>query len=496
MNSFESTLAHHRRRHLQDVTRRHFLRDCATGMGSLWLASQLAHGKQSTNIQHSAAEPLDTLVSPLKGKVKRVIYLHMIGAPSQLELFDYKPELVRFDGKKCPQEFLEGKRFAFIRGVPEMLGPQFPFEKHGQSGQWISDRLPHLQPHADDLCFIKTMTTEQFNHGPAQLMVHTGNAAIGKPSIGAWTTWGLGTENQNLPGFIVLLSGGRQPRVGKSLWGSGFLPSVYQGVQCRSVGDPVLNITNPKGVTREMRRAALDSLGKLNQLTHESVGDPETVTRIAQYEMAFRMQMSAPETMDISQEPNHIQEMYGVTPGKESFANNCLLARRLAESGVRYIQLFDWGWDSHGSGKSEALNHGFMDKCQQVDKPIGALLTDLKQRGLLEDTLVVWGGEFGRTPMQENRGGGGNSAFVGRDHNPNAFTIWMAGAGVKRGFSYGETDALGYQAAVNPVPLRDFHATLMHLLGFEHDRLSYPFQGLDQKLTGVKHAQVIRDILA
>ncbi len=489
----ESTLAHYRQQQLLATTRRHFIRDCTTGMGGIWLASQMA--AQAKSGVHDPSEPLSALASPLKGKVKRVIYLHMIGAPSQLELFDYKPELVRYNGRDCPAEFLEGKRFAFIRGVPQMLGPQYPFQQHGQSGQWISDRLPHLQPHADDLCFIKTMSTEQFNHGPAQLMVHTGNATLGKPSIGAWTTWGMGSENQNLPGFIVLLSGGRQPRVGKSLWGSGFLPSVYQGVQCRSVGDPVLNINNPEGVSRERRRVALDSLGRLNELTHAAVGDPETITRIAQYEMAFRMQMSAPEVMDITEEPDHIQEMYGTTPGKESFANNCLLARRLAESGVRYIQLYDWGWDSHGAGKDEALNHGFKSKCRQVDKPIGALLTDLKQRGLLDDTLVVWGGEFGRTPMRENRGGG-EMAFIGRDHNPNAFTIWMAGAGVKHGFSYGETDSLGYQAALNPVHLHDFHATLMHLLGFDHERLSVPFQGLDQKLTGVKHASVVKGILS
>ncbi|MFT4639144.1 MAG: hypothetical protein ACI8T1_002468 [Verrucomicrobiales bacterium] len=491
MNAFESSLAHHQNAILEATTRRHFLRDCTTGLGGIWLGAQSA----SAAINHGAAEPLSSLPAPHEGKVKRVIHLHMVGAPSQLELFDYKPELVRYDGKDCPQEFLEGKRFAFIRGVPQMLGPQYPFAQHGQSGQWISDRLPGLYQHADDMCFIKTMVTEQFNHGPAQLMVHTGNAALGKPSIGSWATWGLGTENQNLPGFIVLLSGGRQPRVGKSLWGSGFLPSVYQGVQCRSVGDPVLNIHNPEGVTRSMRRAALDSLGKLNELTHASVGDPETITRIAQYEMAFRMQMSAPETMDISKEPKHIQEMYGTTPGKESFANNCLLARRLAESGVRYIQLFDWGWDTHGSSKSESLNFGFKDKCRQVDRPISALLTDLKQRGLLEDTLVIWGGEFGRTPMQENRGGS-KSAFAGRDHNPNAFTTWMMGAGVKPGISHGETDALGYQPVANPVPLRDFHATLMHLLGFDHERLSVPFQGLNQKLTGVKHAKVVKDILS
>ncbi|MEN9021241.1 MAG: DUF1501 domain-containing protein [Verrucomicrobiaceae bacterium] len=494
MTDFSKVLAHHQHDLLESRTRRHFLRDCSSGMGALWLASQ-AHGNEAPAIQHDASEPLSTLAAPLKGKVKRVIYLHMIGAPSQLELFDYKPELDRFDGKACPQEYLEGKRFAFIRGVPQMLGHQYPFAQYGQSGQWISDRMPNLQKHADDMCFIKTMTTEQFNHGPAQLMVHTGNAGLGKPSIGSWVNWGLGTENQNLPGFVVLISGGRLPRVGKSLWGSGFLPSVYQGVQCRSVGDPVLNIRNPKGVSRSMRRAALNALGNLNEMTHASVGDPETVTRIAQYEMAFRMQMSAPEAMDISSEPTSVQEAYGTTPGKESFANNCLLARRLAESGVRYIQLFDWGWDTHGSNKSESLNFGFKDKCRQTDRPISALLTDLKQRGLLEDTLVVWGAEFGRTPMQENRGGGSMS-FIGRDHNPNAFTLWMAGAGIKPGFSYGETDALGYEAAVNPVPLRNFHATLVHLLGFDHEKLNFPFQGLAQKLTGVKHAEVVQDILA
>ncbi len=493
MTAFESKLAQYQFQHLQAVTRRHFLRDCGTGLGAIWFASQ---SSAATNIiTRDAAEPLGALPAPMRGKVKRVIYLHMIGAPSQLELFDYKPALVRFDGKTCPPEFLEGKRFAFIRGVPQMLGPQFPFQQHGQSGQWMSDRLPHLKQHADEMCFIKTMKTEQFNHGPAQLMVHTGNASLGKPSIGAWTTWGLGSENQNLPGFIVLLSGGRQPRVGKSLWGSGFLPSVYQGVQCRSVGDPVLNIRNPKGITRERRRIALDSLGKLNELTHAQVGDPETVTRIAQYEMAFRMQMAAPDVMDIKKEPEHIRDMYGAQPGKESFANNCLLARRLAEAGVRYIQLFDWGWDTHGSSKSEALNHGFKTKCQQVDKPIAALLTDLRQRGLLDDTLIVWGGEFGRTPMQENRGGG-KMNFVGRDHNPNAFTLWMAGAGVKPGVTYGETDELGYQAAIDPVHVRDFHATLLHLLGFDHEKLSVPFQGLNQRLTGVKPAEVIHGVLS
>ena len=326
-------------------------------------------------------------------------------------------------------------------------------------------------------------------------MVHTGHAQLGYPSIGSWVTWGLGSPNQNLPGFMVLLSGGRLPRVGKSLWGSGFLPSVYQGVQCRSFGDPVLNTKNPVGTNRDIRRAALDAMRDLNQQTHAELGDPETLTRIAQYEMAFRMQISVPEVMSIKDEPKHIHEMYGTQPGKESFANNCLLARRLAEAGTRFIQLYDWGWDSHGAAKSEALNHGFNSKCQSIDKPISALLTDLKQRGMLDDTLVIWGGEFGRTPMRENRNGK-EMSMIGRDHNPNAFTLWMAGAGIKPGMSYGETDPMGYTSMTNPVHLRDFHSTLLHLVGLDHAKLAFPFQGLNQKLTGVKPAKVIQDILS
>ena len=485
-------------RTLQHQTRRHFLQGCTTGLGAAWLAMQTAEARgESTRFQpaHDAKNPLSPLQPPLPGKAKRVIYLHMIGAPSQLELFDYKPDLEQLDGKDCPQSFLEGKRFAFIQGTPKMLGPQYPFKQYGESGAWVSDRLPHFAKHVDDVCFIKTMVTDQFNHGPAQLMVHTGQSRMGYPSIGSWTTWGLGTENEDLPGFIVLLSGGRQPRVGKALWSSGFLPSVYQGVQCRSQGDPVLDISNPTGVSRDQRRAVLDTLSRLNQRTNTEFGDPETLTRIAQYEMAFRMQAAVPDAMNISDEPAHIHEMYGTEPGKESFANNCLLARRLAERDVRFIQLFDWGWDSHGAAKNEALNEGFKGKCEQVDRPIAALLADLKQRGMLKDTLVVWSGEFGRTPMRENRGGA-EMKFVGRDHNPGAFTLWMAGAGVKPGMTYGQTDAVGYSAAENPVVLRDFHATMLRLLGFDHNRFNFPFQGLDQKLTGVKPTQVIEEVMA
>lgn len=478
---------------LQHSTRRHFLAGCGTGLGALWLSSATASERHVP--QHATDNPLSPLPAPLPGTAKRVIFLHMIGAPSQLELFDFKPDLKALDGKECPQSFLEGKRFAFIQGTPRMLGPQYPFQQYGDSGAWVSDRLPEFSQHVDDVCFIKTMQTDQFNHGPAQLMVHTGQARMGYPSIGSWVTYGLGTENTDLPGFIVLLSGGRQPRVGKALWSGGFLPSVYQGVQCRSTGEPVLNIANPDGVSRQERRLMLDTLSRLNQRASAEFGDPETLTRIAQYEMAFRMQTAVPEAMDISDEPRHIHEMYGTEPGKQSFANNCLLARRLAEKDVRYIQLFDWGWDSHGAAKSEALNEGFKQKCQQVDKPIAALLADLKQRDLLKDTLVVWSGEFGRTPMRENRGGT-EMKFVGRDHNPGAFTLWMAGGGVKPGMTYGETDAVGYGAAENPVPLRDFHATLMRLLGFRHDTFNYPFQGLDQKLTGVKPARVLDEVIA
>jgi hypothetical protein len=490
--NIKSLFEEQQRAELELTTRRHFLRQCTTGLGGMWLASQSAlsaigKGTDTSLVQASVAHHA--------AKAKRVIYLHMVGAPSQLELFDYRPELQRLDGQDCPQEFLEGKRFAFIQGTPKMMGHQYPFKQYGQSGNWLSDRLPNFSQVIDDVCFIKTMQTDQFNHGPAQLMVHTGTARMGAPSIGSWTTWGLGTDNENLPGFIVLLSGGRQPRAGKALWNSGFLPSVYQGVQCRSKGEPVLNVSNPKGVSREIRREVLNSLGRLNEQTYAEFGNPETLTRISQYEMAFRMQTAVPEVMNIADEPEQVRKMYGAEPGEESFANNCLLARRLAEKGVRYIQLFDWGWDSHGADKNEALNAGFKSKCEQIDQPMSALLRDLKQRGMLDDTLVVWGGEFGRTPMRENRGGK-EMTYVGRDHNPEAFTIWMAGGGVKSGFSFGETDPMGYAPAKDPVPLRDLHATMLHLLGFDHKKMTVSFQGLNQKLTGVKPAKVVEGVIA
>lgn len=482
---------------LQQRTRRHFLRDCATGLGAMYLASLGRGHAASAYITPNPEAPLLPAAPMFPAKAKRVIYLHMLGAPSTLDLFHYRPELAKYDGKDCPQEFLDGQRFAFIQGIPKLLGPQFPFQQHGQSGAWVSDQMPHLTKHVDDLCFIHSMVTDQFNHGPAELMVHTGHATLGYPSMGSWVTWGLGSENQNLPGYIVLVSGGQIPRAGKTVWGSGFLPSVYQGVQCRSVGDPVLNLRNPDGTDRTVRRNALDALARINRKSELEFGDTETSARIAQYEMAFRMQMTAPEVMDIAREPEPVRDAYGITPGRESFANNCLLARRLVENGVRFVQLFDWGWDSHGDNERHAINIGFKRQCEAIDRPISALLADLKQRGLLDDTLVVWSGEFGRTPMQENRDGLDNKfvQWLGRDHNPNSFTLWMAGAGVRPGFQYGDTDALGYFATENPVHVRDLHATMLHMLGLDSNRLTYPYQGLNQKLTGVQPAKVVRDIL-
>jgi hypothetical protein len=339
------------------------------------------------------------------------------------------------------------------------------------------------------------MRTDQFNHAPAQLLLQTGNPRLGYPSLGSWVVYGLGTENQNLPGFIVLVSGGNTPDGGKQLWGSGFLPSVYQGVQCRSHGEPVLYLDSPPGVSASQRRQMLDAMDDINQQRYTEFGNPETLTRIAQYEMSFRMQMDATDAMDIRKEPESVRANYGSHLGEASFANNCLVARRLAERGVRFIQLYHWGWDSHGSSAREALNIGFAERCQQVDQPIGALLADLKQRGMMEDTLVVWGGEFGRTSMRENRSGQ-EMKFVGRDHNPGAFTIWLAGAGVKPGMSLGQTDDLGYEIVKDPVEVRDLHATMLYLLGFDHHKLNYSFQGLEQKLTGVKPARVVTEVLA
>jgi len=448
----------------------------------------------STNdIIFDPAHPLMPRFPQFPGKARSVIYLHMAGAPSQLELFDYKPELMKMDGQDCPQSLLEGKRFAFIRGIPKMLGPQAKFAQHGDSRAWVSERMPHLSSIVDELSFLKAVTTDQFNHAPAQLMMHTGSQRLGRPSLGSWVTYGLGTENQNLPGFVVLTSGGQNPDAGKSVWGSGFLPSVYQGVQCRSVGDPVLFIKDPDGMDRDLRKASIDAINTANQEQYKTFNDPEILSRISQYEMAYKMQISVPDVMDISNEPDYVHEMYGTKPGRESFANNVLLARKLVEKGVRFVQLFDWGWDSHGSSSEGALDVGFINKCRQVDKCITALILDLKQRGLLDETLVVWGGEFGRTPMLENREGK-KMPYKGRDHHTEAFTMWMAGAGTKKGGSYGETDEIGYSAANGKVEPFDIQATILHQLGFDHEKFIFPFQGRPFRLTDTR-GRVIKEIL-
>jgi len=416
-----------------------------------------------------------------------------VGAPSQLEMFDYKPELHKLHDQLCPESLLKGKKFAFIQGVPKMLGPQAKFSQAGESGNWISENLPHFKKVIDEVAFLKAVNTDQFNHGPAQLLMHTGSPRFGRPSLGSWATYGLGSENQNLPGFVVLTSGGT-PDAGKSVWGSGFLPSVYQGIQCRSKGDPVLYLKDPKGVSRNLKKELLSSINEINYQEFKAQKDPEILTRINQYEMAYRMQITVPEVMDIQNEPESVQKMYGVTPGKESFANNCLLARKMVSSGVRFVQLYDWGWDSHGDSAANAVDLGLRNKCKEIDRPITALLLDLKQRGLLDETLVVWGAEFGRTPMQENREGR-VMGFKGRDHHGDAFTMWMAGGGIKKGVVHGQTDEIGYSAVEGKVSVHDINATILHLLGFDHEEFTYDFQGRPFRLTDVE-GNVIREILS
>lgn len=467
------------------LTRRHFLRNGSLGLGAAALSGLL--GCKPNSVAGTSAG-----INP-KAKAKTIIFLHMAGAPSQLELFDYKPLLQKLDGQPCPPSLLEGKRFAFIRGVPDMLGPQFSFAQHGQTGTWLSELLPNFKEVVDDVLLTKALYTEEFNHGPAQLFMHTGSARLGRPSFGSWVTYGLGSENANLPGFIVLVSGQSAPSGGKSLWGSGFLPSMYQGVEFRSQGDPVLYLSNPNAVTRNIRRDAIDAINQINESAYQEVNDPEILTRMAQYEMAFKMQMTVPEATNIEEEPEYIHKMYGTAPGEISFANNCLLARRLAERGVRFIQLYHRGWDSHGSNDFESLHGGFPKRVKEVDQPMTALIKDLKQRGMLEDTLVVWGGEFGRTAMQENRGGI-NNKFKGRDHHGAAFTMWMTGGGMKTGMSYGETDEIGYSGIRGRMHIHDLQATLLHQLGIDHEKLTYQFQGRDFRLTDV-HGHVVKDIL-
>ena len=459
------------------LTRRHFLTSGSVGIGALALAALAG--------RTPAASPLAlprVAARDFAPRAKRIIYLHMAGSPPQQDLLDPKPLLAELDGQPCPDSLLEGERFAFIKGHPTILASPYKFAPRGSAGIEISELMPHLSSVADDICVIRSMHTDQFNHAPAQLFLYTGSPQLGRPSMGSWLTYGLGTENSNLPGFVVLVSGNSNPSAGKSVWGSGFLPSVHQGVQCRSSGDPILYVSNPDGVTRDARRRSLDTLARLNEHAHEQHGDPETLARVEQYELAFRMQMSVPEATDIADEPPHILESYGAEPGGSSFANNCLLARRLVERGVRFVQLFDWGWDTHGTGPSDDIVTQLPLKCKQTDRPIAALLTDLKQRGLLEDTLVIWSGEFGRTAMNEKRNG---STFLGRDHHPHSFSIWMAGGGVKAGHVHGSTNELGSRITSDPVGVHDLQATILALMGIDHERLTYHFQGRDFRLTDV-----------
>jgi hypothetical protein len=483
---------------LEHYTRRHFIKESAMGLGALALGSLLGCGTSSlpSPLVDNFFDPTNPLASraPMfPGKAKAVIFIHMAGAPSQFELFSYKPDLAKLDGLDCPQSLLEGKRFAFIRGVPKMLGPQANFKQHGQSGLWLSDNLPHLSTVADEIAMLNAVTTDQFNHAPAQLLMHSGSARQGRPSLGSWVTYGLGSENKDLPGFVVLTSGGNNPDAGKSVWGSGFLPSVYQGVQCRSKGDPVLFIKDPDGMSRDLRKASIDAINNINKEQYEEYKDPEILSRISQYEMAYKMQVSVPGVMNINDEPQHILDMYGAKPGEGIFANNVLLARKLVEKGVRFVQLFDWGWDTHGDSAGAAIEVGLINKCRSVDKPITALILDLKQRGLLDETLIVWGAEFGRTPMQENREGK-TMPFKGRDHHGEAFNMWMAGGGVKGGTTYGQTDEIGYSIVNGKTEVFDIQATILRLMGFDHEKFTYQSQGRPFRLTDVS-GKVIHDIL-
>jgi hypothetical protein len=467
----------------QALSRRWFLRDCGVGLGGMAMADLLGGGK----VTHSATEATDPLAprnGHFPGKAKRIIYLFMAGAPSHLELFDYKPQLAKFDGTLPPPELLKGYRAAFINPNSKLLGPKFKFAKYGNCGAELSELLPHLSQVVDDVAIVKSMATDAFNHAPAQILMNTGNQLFGRPSMGAWVTYGLGCETSDLPAFVVFSSGSKGPSGGNANWGSGFLPTVYQGVQFRNGSEPVLYLSNPRGVDEQLQRESLDAIRALNNHRLEQMGDPEIATRTRAFEMAFRMQSAAPDLMNLAGETQETLAMYGAEPGKSSFANNCLLARRLIERGVRYVQLFHEAWDQHGN-----LVADLKKNCLNTDQACAALLTDLKQRGLLEDTLVIWGGEFGRTPMVQ----GGND---GRDHHPNAFTMWLAGGGIKGGVTLGASDELGFNAVQDRVHVRDLHATVLHLLGLDHERLTFKAQGLDAKLTGVEPAHVVEQILA
>jgi hypothetical protein len=461
------------------AARRWFLKQCGVGLGAIGLADLLGPASATAGEE----DPLAPKKPHFAPKAKNVIFLFMAGGPSHLELFDNKPELAKWDGKLPPPDLVKGYRAAFINPSSKFLGPKFKFARHGKSGAELSELLPQLATVADDLCIVKSLVTDAFNHAPAQIFLSTGAQQFGRPSLGAWALYGLGSESRELPGFVVFSTGGKGPSGGNSNWGSGFLPTVYQGTPFRTAGDPVLYLANPAGVDRDLQNDTRDGLKALNQMRLEEVGDPEIATRISSFERAFRMQTAAPDVVDLAKEPRPILEMYGADPGKASFANTCLLARRLVEKGVRFVEIFHESWDQHGG-----LVSGLKKNCLDTDRACAALVKDLKQRGLLEDTLVIWGGEFGRTPMVQ----GGSD---GRDHHPNCFTMWLAGGGVRPGVTIGESDDFGFNATADKVHVHDLNATILHLLGFDHTRLTYRFQGRDFRLTDV-HGNVVQKILA
>ncbi len=477
-------------------TRRHFFQDCGLGVGKAALASlALKDGLSAA----SETADLSAAVSPMAAKdphyapkAKSVIYLFMAGGPSQFELFQPKPKLQEYSGQVIPDSFLEGKRFAFMESFqdapPKLLGTRRKFQQHGQSGAWVSECLPHTAQVVDDLAFVRSVWTENFNHAPAKIMMNTGSPIFGRPSMGSWVTYGIGSESEDLPGFVVLQSGPRGPRGGALNWSSGFLPTAHQGVPFQSGGDPILNLSNPPGMNAARQQRSIDAIRELNRQRLDKTRDPEIATRIASYEMAFRMQTSGPELIDVASESKETLDMYGAEPGAKSFANNCLLARRLVERGTRFVQLYHTNWDHHG-GQTENLNQSLDDVCLETDRACAALIKDLKQRGLFEDTLVVWGGEFGRTPMGEIRD------TVGRNHHIDAFTMWLAGAGIKPGQTVGETDELGFETIRDKVHVHDLQATVLHLLGLDHTALTFRFRGRDFRLTDVG-GEVVNKLLA
>ncbi len=471
------------------LTRRHFFRDCQLGVGKMALASMLTAGmtRAGQTATVAAPNPLSPRAPHYAPKAKSVIHLFMAGAPSQLDLFDYKPKLTEFAGKPIPPEVVGDQRYAFIRPDANCLGPQFKFAKYGESGAELSEVLPQLAKIVDEITLVKSVHTDQFNHAPAQIFFNTGFSQPGRPSLGSWATYGLGAEADDLPAFVVM-STGAGISGGAANWSSGFLPTIYSGVRLRNQGDPILDVSSPAGVDARLQRDSLDLIGALNRRRLEQDGDPEIATRIASYEMAFRLQTSAPELMDLKSESKETLELYGCDPDKPSFARACLLARRMVERGVRFVNIYNEGWDAHSDVVGNLKNN-----CGKTDRASAALVMDLKRRGLLDETLVVWGGEFGRTPMVENNPALGRS--LGRDHHPQAYTMWLAGGGIQRGLVYGSTDDLGFHIVDRPVHVHDLQATILHLLGFDHERLTYFHAGRQFRLTDV-HGHVVHDILA